>query len=97
MSFVNPFAPRRQLGYPDAIDRLKRETQQLLDLTEDDVVLVTEASCSEPGCPDVETVVAILRKGERPQIGRVHKPMPRVETADLVQAFANVFKGREGG
>ncbi len=96
MTFVNPFAPRRQTAYPEAIDRVKAEARRLLGLDGDDVVSVTEVSCSEPGCPDVETIVAVLRAGEPPRIGRVHKSIPQVEPADILDAFSVVRDASTG-
>jgi hypothetical protein len=41
-------------------------------------VMVTELRCSEPGCPPIETVIAILSKGAN----RQHKLHKRIEEVD---------------
>jgi hypothetical protein len=46
-------------------------------------VLVTELVCGEPGCPPVETVIALFGDDERRW--RLHKPMA-VVTEDDVRA-----------
>jgi hypothetical protein len=53
-------------GYPDPSARLKAETRPLLGLSADVVISVTELACREPGCPDIETIVAVMQVGERP-------------------------------
>ncbi len=67
-SFVNPLSRRPKAGYPDAVARLQTATRALFGLSDDVVVLVTEINCREAGCPDVETVVAVLRAGEKPYL-----------------------------
>ena len=69
------------------IHDLKLQTQKLLGLPDDVTISVTELSCREPGCPDVETVVAILREAEKPTIARIHKTIPDVTSDELKAAF----------
>ncbi|WP_156433948.1 nitrate reductase [Bradyrhizobium retamae] len=73
--------------YPQAVQELKLQTQKLLGLSNDVTVSVSELTCREPGCPDVETVVAILRDGEKPMIARIHKSIPDVTLDELKAAF----------
>ena len=77
----------RRAGYPEAIQQLKLETRKLLGLSDDVTISVTELTCREPGCPDVETVIAILRAKEKPTIARVHKSIPEVTCKELETAF----------
>lgn len=77
----------RRAGYPEAVQQLKLQTLKVLGLSEDVTISVTELSCREPGCPEVETVIAILREGEKPSIARVHKAIPDVTADELKAAF----------
>lgn len=77
----------QRTGYPQAVHELKLQTQKLFGLSDDVTVSVSELTCREPGCPDVETVVAILRDGEKPIIARIHKSIPDVTLAELKAAF----------
>jgi hypothetical protein len=81
----------QRTGYPQAVQELKLQTQKLLGLSDDVTVSVTELSCREPGCPTVETVVAILGEGEKPTIARIHKPIPNVTPDELKAAFELAF------
>lgn len=86
-AFRNPLS-RNKAGYPDAVARLKAETRALLGLSDDVVISVTELACREPGCPDIETVVAVLKAGLKPRIIRMHKPIPEVTLGELAAEFA---------
>ncbi|MEH2533492.1 hypothetical protein V1277_000124 [Bradyrhizobium sp. AZCC 1588] len=77
----------QRIGYPQAVQELKLQTQKLLGLSNDVTISVSELTCREPGCPDVETVVAILREGERPIIARIHKSIPDVTLDELKEAL----------
>lgn len=84
---VNPLSREPKPGYPEAVARLKSQTRALLGLADEVVVAVTELACREPGCPDIETVVAVLKAGEKPWTARIHKPIPEVTGQDLAAGF----------
>jgi hypothetical protein len=77
----------QRTGYPQAVQELKLQTQKLLGLSDDVTISVSELTCRESGCPDVETVVAILRDGEKPKIARIHKSIPDVTLDELKEAL----------
>ena len=60
---------------------------QRLGLTEDDVVTVAELACHEPGCPPVETVIAVHRSDNTRNDWRIHKALDEVEDADVELAL----------
>jgi len=41
----------------------------LFEAADDDAVVVNELACTQPGCPPIETVVALLRAGSEPRRG----------------------------
>jgi hypothetical protein len=88
--FVNPLSRRPKAGHPDAMARLQTATRALLNLPDDVVVSVTELTCRELGCPDVETVVAVMRAGEKPCTAKFRKPLPAVTTDNLAAEFARL-------
>lgn len=85
-AFINPFARKSKVGYPEAVKRLKDQVRSLLKLADDVSISVTELNCSDPDCPDIETVIAVLGDG-RPRLARIHKPLPEVALEDLAEAF----------
>jgi hypothetical protein len=62
--------------------KIKRWVSALCDVGEDATVMVTELRCSEPGCPPLETVIAILSDGGNRQY-KLHKPIAEVVGADV--------------
>ncbi len=74
---------------PAVIDRLKRWTAEALRLPDDTPVMVTELRCAEEGCPDVETVIAVLDTPGRPRQFKVFKPLGEVTRDDLGAALTD--------
>jgi hypothetical protein len=68
---------------PEQVERVKGWARAAWNLPEDVTVMVTELECREPGCPPLETVVAVLRgPGETSQV-KIHKPVGQVVEDDL--------------
>ncbi|WP_170314798.1 nitrate reductase [Aquibium carbonis] len=78
---VNPLAPRRAV--PERTRQIKDWVRQLHALDDDVTVSVTELACGEEGCPDIETVIGIMRPGQKIETLRVHKPIAEVEREDI--------------
>jgi len=77
----NPLAPRRAL--PEKTRLIKDWVREQYGLAEDVVIAVTELVCGEDGCPDIETVIGIMRPGEKIKPLRVHKPLSDIQRSDL--------------
>jgi len=77
----NPLAPRR--GLPEKTRQIKAWVREFHALSEDVVVSVTELACRDAGCPDVETVVGIMRPGQKIQTIRIHKALVEVTREDF--------------
>jgi hypothetical protein len=52
-------------------------------LTPEDVVSIAELACRDGGCPDVETVVTILRAAGGSERWRIAKPLEAVARQDV--------------
>jgi hypothetical protein len=57
-----------------------------LRLEEDVAVTVQQLSCHEPGCPPVETVIAVL--GAPPRRWTIHRPLAEVDDAAVAGLLA---------
>lgn len=84
---VNPGGMARTAAMPKAspehVDNLKSVVRTTLGLTADTTVLVQQLACAEPGCPPVETVIAVF---SRPRTTwKLPKPTADV-TPDTVRA-----------
>jgi hypothetical protein len=84
---VSLFGPRHDAQRSAALRALKELARPLFEAGEDDAIVVTELQCTEPGCPPVETVVALLRAGAEPRQVKVHKPAIEVTEEDLRAAL----------
>lgn len=52
-------------------------------VAEDTTVMVTELRCTEPGCPPVETVIAVLWGPGRSAQAKVHRPITEITRDDV--------------
>lgn len=82
------FGAQRDETRSRALRALKALARDLFDAGEDDAVVVNELACTEPGCPPIETVVALLRAGREPRQVKLHKPAMDVTEDDLRAAIA---------
>jgi hypothetical protein len=76
-------APR---STPAALALVKRWVRSACQLGDEAVVLVTELRCHEPGCPPVETVVAIMAGPGRRWDHRFHKPADAIAWHEVLHA-----------
>ena len=66
---------------PGDVARVKARVADLID-DHDVTVLVTELTCSEPGCPPIETVIALLAETGNVRY-TIHKPVAEVDRDDV--------------
>jgi hypothetical protein len=88
-------SPRRndpaRVAYVVAI---KTWARAVSGVDESTTVMVTELACSEPGCPPLETVIAVLRGKDDRITWKLHKAMLFVSESDVREGFARL--GRSG-
>jgi len=77
------FLTRRPQLDSGHVERIRNQVRDLLKLEEETPVLVTEWACAEPGCPPVETVIAVLDQPGLQRQFRIHKPLADVSPADV--------------
>ncbi len=70
---------------PDAgqIARIKAWTRAALDLPDDMPLMVTELHCSEPDCPPVETVIAVMALPGAPRQYKLLQPLATIQESDV--------------
>jgi hypothetical protein len=66
-----------------ALERVKTWTRERFRLPDGAPIFVSEVSCSVPGCPPLETVVAFWTEGEKRHHFKVFKPVAEVVQDDL--------------
>jgi hypothetical protein len=65
------------------LSKLKESVRQSLDLTEDTTVLIRQLACTEPGCPPIETVVAVLPMDGPARRWTLHRGVEEITPDDL--------------
>lgn len=78
-------APKPDLA---ATRRVKDWTRELLALGDDVTLTVSELRCTEPGCPDVETVIGALFGHGGQRRWKVLAPVAAVTREQLAAVFA---------
>ena len=74
----------------DASRRLTAMVRDILSLTDDDGVTVSEIACSHPECGDAETIVLVMRLGRPTEAVKVAKAMRLVSEEELREALADI-------
>ncbi len=69
---------------PRRLAEIKAWAAEVFRLQDNATVFVTELRCSEPGCPPVETVIAILDTPGQPRQHKVPKAIADVTFADVL-------------
>ncbi len=63
--------------------QIKEWAREALALPADATLMVSELTCTEPGCPPLETVIAVLDGGGGPRQFKIHRALADVTRADV--------------
>jgi hypothetical protein len=70
--------------------QIKAWAREVFALPAEASVLVSELTCTEPGCPPLETVIAVLSGPGQSTQYKVHEPMADVSREDLEELAAHL-------
>jgi hypothetical protein len=73
---------------PVHLAAIKGWVSEALALPDDVTVMVTELRCSEPGCPPLETLIAVLRPSAPPEQRKLHKTAAEITADDIRGLFS---------
>jgi hypothetical protein len=79
---MNLFGGKRTIS-ADQADRIKAWTRGVFHLSDETTVMVTELDCREPGCPPIETVIALLKGPGNTQQYKIHKTANEIGLPDI--------------
>lgn len=65
------------------VREVRQWVRERFAVPDDATVMVTELQCTEPGCPPVETVVAVLRGPGRRAQAKVPRPVTELTRDDI--------------
>ena len=75
-------------GAAGSARQIKAWARELLAPADSDTILVSELACREPGCPPIETVIAVLRgPGDSTQY-KLHRPSAEITREDIARLAA---------
>jgi hypothetical protein len=76
---------------------LKQDLRAALALGPHDALTVNEIACADPGCPDLETIVLVMRAGEPTRALRIRQVMEAITGEDRAALVAEERRRREAG
>ncbi len=79
--------PSARAAARDAARDLSDKVRRLLELDDEATVSVTEIACGDPACGGAETVILVMRAGQRTQAAKLMKPPSTVTDAELLSAL----------
>jgi hypothetical protein len=91
---MNLFGGRRSIDR-DQSDRIKIWARETWTLSGEATVMVTELECREPGCPPIETVIAVLEGPGKTRQYKIHKSAAEINRPD-VEGLANEIDHHHG-
>ena len=88
---------RRDDPQAEAAERAKERVREEIKawaaaaagLPADAVLAVNEIGCADPSCPGVETVVLLMRPGEKTRAYKVPKALAEVTEQDIREALSS--------
>lgn len=83
------FNRRNKTAAPDATRALSETIRTFLGLGEDDGLSVSEIACSHPECGDAETIVLIMRAGQKTEAVKIAKAARLVSQGDIEAELAS--------
>lgn len=66
---------------PEKIQSLKTLIYDILEIDSEIPVSISQLQCSEPDCPPIETVIAVMTNPA--QQYKIHKPVAEINQADI--------------
>lgn len=76
---------------------LKIRLVEALALGADDALTVNEIACADPGCPDLETIVLVMRVGEPTRALRIRRALGAITLMDVLGVVAEERRLRKEG
>ena len=72
---------------PEVVQRVKVWVMACLELAPETPVAVNEIVCRDPSCPGVETVMLVMRPGDKTRAYKVPKAIEDVTEQDVREAL----------
>jgi hypothetical protein len=63
--------------------QIKQWMRELFELSPEVAIVVSELACKEPGCPPLETVIAVLHGPGETEQHKIHRPIADIDADSL--------------
>lgn len=73
----------RQKADPTQIQAIKTWIYELFNLPDDIPISISQLTCTEPGCPPIETVISVMRTPT--ETYKIHKAVGEIQYNDISQ------------
>jgi len=85
---VNLF-PKKPAVSAEQSQQIKDWLYEILRINPQTVISLSQLQCQDSGCPPIQTAIAIMISPHR--VIRIHKAIPDITHADVVQAINEKF------
>ena len=79
---------KREAAGADASARIKQQVRELLGLPDSAVIAVNEILCADPACPGTETVILVMKPGEKTRAFKVQMGLAELTPEALAAALS---------
>ena len=88
-SLDNPLSRQRSVDHSEQVEAIELWTRQILALTEDSVVSVSQFGCAKPTCPRNMTIILLMSQAAPTRKISIHKSIVDVFESDVRDACSD--------
>ncbi len=78
--------PQKPTVTTEKLQQIKDWLYEILQIDRHTIISISQLQCTDPNCPPIQTAIAIMTSHHR--VIRIHKALPDIAYADVVQAIA---------
>ncbi|PSB47339.1 hypothetical protein [Chroococcidiopsis sp. CCNUC1] len=82
---MNLFSKSNARAEPERVQQIKTWIYELLQLDLDTPISIIQLRCNEPGCPLLETAIAVMTVPTKTY--KIHKPIAEIAFTDIANAM----------
>ena len=79
------FSQEKSKANPEKVRAIKSWVYRLLSISPDVPISLSQLTCKEPGCPPIETTIAIMTKPI--QQYKIHKAIDEIDEVDICNLY----------
>ena len=80
---MNLFSQSVDRAKPEQIQQIKAWMYEIMALDQDIAISIHQLQCREPGCPPLETIIAVMKNP--PEQYKIHKSVSQITEVDIKQ------------